>query len=49
MDKSRNLYLEEINSLEEAIASAIDIINFLRIIYFFDIIASSQDKIKFIN
>ena len=27
MDKSRNLYLEEISSLEETVASAIDLIN----------------------
>ena len=27
MDKSRNLYLEEITSLEETIGSAIDLIN----------------------
>jgi cell division protein ZapB len=27
MDKSRNLYLEEMSSLEETIASAIDLIN----------------------
>lgn len=27
MDNSRNLYLEEINSLEETIASAIELIN----------------------
>jgi len=27
MDKSRNIYLEEISSLEQTIASAIDLIN----------------------